>query len=95
MNYVIIRAGPFSREAMRTFSLQAKGVRRSKGPRMGGTRDEPRESFGRSNSIADSHLGSQRVTAGGDGEHKTDRKWGHRRRQLVGCRDLRVGKIPK
>ena len=37
-NYVIIRAGPFSREAMRTFSLQVEDVRTSKEPRVG-TRD--------------------------------------------------------
>lgn len=74
----MIRAGPFSRDAMRTFSLQVKEVRTKKGPRVG-KRDKPREGVRGPNGIADSHFGFQRVAARGDGKHKTHRKWGHRR----------------
>jgi len=77
-----MRAGPFSRDAIRTFPLQAKDMRTSDAPRVG-KRNKPREGVGGSNCIANGHLGFQRVATRRDGEHKTHGKWGHRRRQLI------------
>ena len=69
-------------------------MRTGKGSRTA-KRNEPREGVRRPDGITDSHFDFQRVAARGDRKHKTRRKWGHRRRQFVGCGDLRRGrKVP-
>ena len=75
---------------MSTLSLQVEHVNMWERSTVG-ERDKPRDGVGGPNGIANTHFGLQRVAARGDREHKTHRKRCDRRRQLVGCRDLKEG----